>query len=79
MIIRPFKGKQREWELVFLDLEWFAWLPAWTQAVALLTQSQLELVGKENWFNAMLQDFCAPYKEEVDAHFKMERWAGYPI
>jgi hypothetical protein len=73
------KGKEHKWEVVMIDLEQFGWLPAWTQAIALHYRTTLQGKRKESKFNAMLKDFGASYKDEVDVHEKSHEWMHYPV
>jgi hypothetical protein len=73
------KGKEHKWEVVMVDLEHFGWLPAWTQAVALHFRAKVQEEGEDSKFNALVKDYGAPYKEEVDLHNNSHKWIHYPV
>lgn len=72
-------NSENDWDLVFVDLEGLAWMPAWLQALICLDRSVWDGEHRSFFAETMTQIFGESFDEDIQRYERLERWVRYPL
>lgn len=78
IIVRPGDGED-DWELIMVDMEGLAWLPAWLQPLYCVERSLWDGERKPFFMEAMARIFGESFEEDIERYDKLEKWISYTL